>query len=135
MRRERGVSLLLEAMFGFGLFAVAILVVFALLPSSYQSATTAKNLTLANGIAQEVLERERIQPFPDVISKGRVLFLSAPVSTIDGRVSQVTFNVEVIVSNDPLPGLPLRKHLLVRVDWSDARVLHTVELETYVIET
>lgn len=133
MGSNRGVSLLLEAVIGFGIFATALLVIFALFPSTYQSTTLAKNLTIANGIAQEVMEQERAQPFINVVSKPRVPF-PAPASVIDGTVSNVNFNVEVVVLNDPLPTVPFRKHLAVRVDWADSRIVHEVVLETYVTE-
>ncbi len=133
MGSKRGVSLLLEAVLGFGIFASALLVIFALFPSTYQSTTLAKNLTIANGIAQEVMEQERSQPFLNIVSKPRVPF-PAPASVIDGVVSNVDFNVEVTVLNDPLPTVPFRKHLVVRVDWADARIVHEVVLETYAVE-
>ena len=134
MRYQRGVSLLLEAVFGFGLFAAAMLVVFGLFPSAHNSASLAKNLTVANGIAQEVIEQERAQPYASIASQPRAPFPAAPTSTIDGTLSTVTFNVEVIVTVDPIPDAPDRKRILVRVDWSDARVLHAVELETHAVQ-
>lgn len=135
MGSRRGVSLLLEAVFGFGLFAVAILVVFGLFPSSYQSTALAKNVTVANGIAQEVIEAERAKPYASIASQARAPFPTPPVSTIDGTVSNVTYNVEVVVTPDPVPpNIPDRKRILVRVDWDSGRVDYSVELETYAVD-
>ncbi len=134
MGSNRGVSLLLEAVFGFGLFAMAILVVFGLFPSTHNSTTLAKNLTLANGICQEIIEQQRALPYASIASVARAPFVGAPISTIDGNQSRVTFNVEIIVTVDPLAGVPDRKRILVRVDWADARIVHKVELETYAVE-
>ncbi|MGE0491785.1 MAG: type II secretion system protein J [Vulcanimicrobiota bacterium] len=134
-RSERGVSLLLEAVFGLTLFALAMLFVFALFPATRRSAEMARERDVANNLARDYLERERALPYDDV---GNITPAAttppeqiAIPTTFDGVSSQTNYDVEVIVTE---PEVDKRKVVRVVVRWLSSGIEHSVSLETYKVK-
>ncbi|MBI3927516.1 MAG: hypothetical protein HY319_18400, partial [Armatimonadetes bacterium] len=95
-RRLRGVSLLLEILFGLGLFAIAFILVFSLFPTSHHSLTQAKNYALANAAAQEYIAKEKVKDYQAILDASPTLGLVETRSaTINGVAVNTTFNVDV----------------------------------------
>ncbi|MGE0494784.1 MAG: hypothetical protein AB7S38_36575 [Vulcanimicrobiota bacterium] len=132
----RGVSLLLEVLFGFGLFAVALLLVFGLFPTSHRATTSTKNLAIASDLAREFMEQELANDFGSIASRPPV-DIPVPV-TVNGVASQTTFTVGVDVFPEA-PGAPPnnfeRKRVLVTVTWPEGTgAIRSTRLESYAIQ-
>ncbi|MEW6278922.1 MAG: type II secretion system protein [Candidatus Eremiobacterota bacterium] len=130
MRRNRGLSLLLETVVGIGIFSVSLLLVFALFPSFHRSMTQAKNVSVATHLAREILEQERsksyatIGPMPPTPIRRACVINGVPVDT--------PFQVDMTCTT--IPGPPEYKVLVVTVRWTEAAIDRSVALETYVYD-
>lgn len=122
-------SLLLEAVFGLGLVAVAILLVFGLFPTSQRSTVTAKNMATATNLARQELERQLLLPYGAVVDAAPVP-LPVMTSTVNGVTSDTQFQLEVkteeFVANE-------RKGVLVVVSWDESDRHREVRLEGLVV--
>lgn len=65
-RARRGVQLLLEVLFGMGLFAVAILLIISYLPISDRAAVTTDQLSQATNLARSLLDTSLDQDYHQV---------------------------------------------------------------------
>ncbi|MCA9794676.1 MAG: hypothetical protein KC910_22870 [Candidatus Eremiobacteraeota bacterium] len=122
-------SLLLEAVFGLGLVAVAVLLVFGLFPTSQRSTTTAKNMATATNLARQELERQLLLPYASVVDAPPVP-LPAITGTVNGVSSDTQFQLEVkteeYAANE-------RKGVLVVVSWDESGRHREARLEGLVV--
>ncbi|MCA9796817.1 MAG: hypothetical protein KC910_33635 [Candidatus Eremiobacteraeota bacterium] len=129
-------SLLLEVLFGFGLFATALLLVFGLFPTSHRATTSTKNLAIASDLAREFMEQELANDF-STISTRPAVDIPVPV-TVNGVSSQTTFTVVVEVFPEAAGAAPdnfERKRVLVTVTWPEGTgATRTTRLESYAIQ-
>lgn len=129
MRSERGVSLLLEAVLGIGIFAVSLLLVFGIFPSSQRSVTQAKDLAVAHNLAREFLEEELAKAYVDVAASGPT---PLPISTtVNGETTTTQFEVTVQVTEE-VPNR--RKAVTVLVNWDFGEIRREVRLEGYAVD-
>lgn len=127
---RRGVALLLEAIFGLGLFAVALVVSMGLILVVNRGSNAAREYELAEQVGRQYLELYLEQcrgagPPPPTAS------FPAPVSYYNGR-SLHTLNL-VVNASLTLPSPPLHpyKDVLVNVTW-DTGMPRQVLLEGYI---
>jgi len=123
--------MLLETMLGFGLFSLALLFVFSLFPVAQQSSTQARDLSLATGLARDLLEEKRALTFddPGLVSSSPVLI---PVDAeVNGVRTTLVFERRLEVTPLPTPRQDL-KSVVVYVDWKYQEIPRSVQLETFV---
>lgn len=119
--KRKGLSLLLEIVFGLALILMVILVVASLFPSSYQASLQSARMNCAVKVAQEVLERQKRLDDPGPIPKATVEY---PIA-VQGRpvTCQLVYSVEK--ESGPSASPVLWK---VRVEWENAGKTRQVEL-------
>lgn len=133
---RRGLSLLLEVIFGLGLFAASMLLVFAVFPTSHRAITSTKNLAVATDLAREFMEQELAKSYGTITDADPVAF-PIPV-TVNGVVTSTEFDPLVEVFAE-LPGAApndfARKRVVVTVGWVEGNGAdRSVVLESYAIE-
>ncbi|MEW6279619.1 MAG: hypothetical protein AB1758_13405 [Candidatus Eremiobacterota bacterium] len=120
-------------MFGIGLFAVSLLLLFGLFPTAHRSATLAKNVSMATTLARETMEEQVLaQTFDSIAATGGpvpvVLASSSVVRGVD--VQDVdNFTYEIVL---PPTGDAELKHVVVLVRWQEGATTHVLRLQTYV---
>ncbi|MCA9796480.1 MAG: hypothetical protein KC910_31950 [Candidatus Eremiobacteraeota bacterium] len=129
-RSDRGISLLLEIVFGLGIFAVALLLVFGVFVTTRRSSTQARNYSLALHEARNTLEQEASKAYASVVAIPAPGNLVTVPTLVNGQPGKVVFNVTTEV-NETIPGE--RKEVRVTVAWSEEGIDRKVELETYVV--
>ncbi|GMU54124.1 MAG: hypothetical protein AMXMBFR33_32700 [Candidatus Xenobia bacterium] len=128
--------MLLETIFGIGLFSVSILLLFSIFPTAHRSATQAKNMSIASNLCREILEEQvRARPFATIVSITPEV--PVPLGTVGARVQGVDtvqdFRYEVLVDSEPTPS-PNLKHVLAIVRWDEGVIRRQVRMETYVAD-
>ncbi len=130
---QAGVSLLLEVLFGLGLFGAVLLIVFGLFPTTHRSITQARRVTEANNLAREYLEVERAKPFQDPAPGSFTAGFPTVRSRVDGNEVSNTYNVTVAVTNVGTPASDdERQSIVVSVAWNEGPVNRTVRAEAMV---
>lgn len=127
---SRGVSLLLEALLGLGIFAVSILVVLALIPGGHDSLNKGKNRMLATVICRDVLDQRKARAYDAIVTEAPFPLVRG--TRIDGNDVNSEFTVTVSVA--PLTAAPYEsKDLLVGVEWTESESTRRVQIETIVV--
>ncbi|MBI3925355.1 MAG: hypothetical protein HY319_07450 [Armatimonadetes bacterium] len=129
--RSRGISLLLEVVFGIGLFAASLLLIFGVLPTSHRALTQAKNLALANGIARELLEQELARDFDTIDSSAGIPYPRQVIVNGVQATTQFTGAVAVTVL-DTAPPFD-RKRVVATVMWTEGPIRRQVRLESHAV--
>jgi hypothetical protein len=121
MVKRKGLSLLLEIVFGLALILMVILVVASLFPSSYQASLQSARMNCAVKVAQEVLERQKRLDDPGPIPKARVEY---PI-TVQGRpvTCQLFYSVDRESTTNAFPVL-----WKVKVEWENAGKTREISL-------
>ena len=122
--------MLLEIVFGLGIFAVALLLVFGVFVTTRRSSTQARNYSLALHEARNTLEQEASKAYASVVAIPAPGNLVTVPTLVNGQPGKVVFNVTTEV-NETIPGE--RKEVRVTVVWSEEGIDRKVELETYVV--
>jgi len=121
-------SLLLETMVGLGIFAVVILILFAVFAAVGRSNSQAREHTMARNLTREALERECSRPYALVVDvPGQVVVGNF---TSNGVVSSTEFLVEVKVT-ELVPNE--RKSVVARTTWRFGNISRQVQLESFVV--
>lgn len=135
MRCERGVTLLLEVVFGIALFSIALLFLFGIFPNAQRSMTLSRNVGIAQNLAREYIEIERALPYADVGNVSPAATSPPEVvpitSTVNGVTSTTDFRVTLNVV-ETIAGK--RKVITATVEWdygTGAGQTRNVTLETY----
>jgi hypothetical protein len=125
----RGVSLLLEVIFGLGLFSVSLLMLFGIFPTSHRAVTQAKNVSLATNLARELLEGELVKGFANagVPVAGTVIIPKSGL--VNGE--PVTTNFDCTVTVTPHPVEANVKVVVSRVAWREGPIQRDVTLQSY----
>lgn len=128
--KKRGMSLLLEAVFGLGLFSVSLLLLFGIFPTSHRAVTQAKNVSLATNLARELLEGELVKGYANagVPAAGTVIIPRSGL--VNGQPVTTNFNCTVTVT--PHPTEANVKVVVSRVDWMEGPIQRDVTLQSYV---
>lgn len=141
LQGRRGLSLLLEVIFGIGIFSVCMLMVFSLFPTSHRSLTQAKNYGFAGNLARQIMEQERALGYDGLPLGPGPIDLIYGTATVDGTTATTTFNHQRTVAQlttSAAEGYD-SKGLAVRVWWVDGRagvasfLEREVTLETIVV--
>lgn len=138
---RRAISLLLEVLFGVGLFATAMLLIFGVFPTSQRSLAGAKNLMVANDLARMIMEQKKVQAetaatradWQAVVDEGPIP-VTVPV-VVNGVASETTFNWDlavVDVNDKTVSGNLDRKRLTVTISWQEGARFRSTVLETFV---
>ena len=142
LKRTRG-ALLLEALFGLGLFMTCLLFTFAIFPSSQKALGSSKNYAVAVNLARERMDIERSRayddpPIPAGATAINVTFQSGyneNVSALDQNdATRVTFQQFVVNASKTVLDEKTndeRKSIVVRVEWDEGPIKRNVQLETY----
>lgn len=133
-RCSSGVSLLLEVLFGLGLFGGVMLIVFGLFPTTHRSITQARRITEATNLANEFMETERtvggtgfIDPVPGPVSQ--LITLGA---SVDGKPISNTYNITVSRATSAAGADDERQSIVVNVTWNEGPTNRTVSAEAVV---
>lgn len=128
--RRKGVSLLLECVFGLGIFVVSLLLLFSVFPTAQRSSQQARELSQGSWIARDLME--------GVLARGYDLAVShAPTvlprqSFVNGvqLTTDYTYRVEVAPQ-----GTANVKNVVVTVDWpSSSLPRQALKLQSYVAD-
>lgn len=128
--KDRGVALLLEAVFGLGLFAVALVVSLGLILVVGKGSTAAREYELAEQVGRQYLEfyleqyRNPALPVPQTVAP----FPAVVPYHNGGSTYQINFSVNASIS---IPTGKPYKDVLVNVTW-DTGMARQVLLEGYV---
>lgn len=139
-RSNAGTSLLLEVLFGMGLFGGVVLIVFGLFPTTHRSLTQSRRTAEAYNLARWVAERERglaIQPSGPPDPAPELLYpnpagADAGSTVVDGQAVQNAYNVTVVRRTINTPsGTPAdeRQALTVTVRWEEGTLQRQQQLE------
>lgn len=127
----RGVSLL-EALVGLAIFSTVFVLMLSLFPIGANSVRLARETNLATQVAEVRLEQVRAETFDSIVAPPAD---SVTLTTVnDGHASRLTFNRQVLVTDQPASS-PSVKNILVTVSWTSHSVLHSLRLETDVART
>lgn len=124
--RKRGVSLLLESLFGIGLFGLSLLFAMAIFPTGQRAVVQGKNYSLANGLARELMEELKSADFAAVSDDQ---YFVPRMTEVNGVAANVTFTVDIDETTQGSPPNE-RKDVLVRVSWQEGGLVRRVQLET-----
>lgn len=128
-RTSLGVSLLLEALLGLGIFSISILVILALIPGGHDSLNKGKNRMLATVICRDILDQRKSRDYDSILTE-------APFPVVRGtRIdnNEVSTDFTVTVTTLPLTPAPNESQsLLVSVEWTESNSVRRVQLETIV---
>lgn len=133
--RERGVSLLLEAALGLGIFTVALLMLFAVFPLAHRSLTQARNHEIATNLAKDFLEQELRKDYDSVQNLASPIQVIVP-ATSDGVNVSLRFNISIEVdevATSP-PDLYSRKNVVIRASYLEGLREGKVTLETAIFK-
>ncbi len=125
---RQGVSLLLEVVFGLGLFAISVLLLFGIFPNSHRATTQAKNTSLATNLARELLESDISRGY-DNVPLGTTNNVVPVASIVNGTPVTVNFNTTVAVTAHAQPEIRV---VTVTVAWSEGPINRQVRLVGYV---
>jgi len=121
--------LLLECIFGLGLFGMAFLVVMGVFGSIARTNSQSRQYSMAHQLARSVLEAEIHKPYGSVVNVAPTL---VPQSfEANGNVGTLEFTAEFrVFAPDIEPGRC--KHVAAVVSWEDGNTPRQVVLDTYV---
>lgn len=136
-RARAGVSLLLEALLGIGLFGTVMLVVFSLFPSTHASLAQARRYTEAVNLAREHADLVRALGFPTGAPPVPALpqyvpSMPVPVSVVvDGQPSETLYQVAV---NRTMAGTAPDDLCLINVtvSWDEGTGIGTIRRQVQV---
>lgn len=130
----------MEVLFGLGLFAMAILLVFGVFPTANRSLAAAKNLAVANDLARLTMEQALARAEGagtraewDLLTSEIPAPITVPV-VVNGVAASTLFNprLDVTVQNSKPGDLYDRKLLVVTVNWEEGPITRSTVMETYV---
>ncbi|MBI3926963.1 MAG: hypothetical protein HY319_15615 [Armatimonadetes bacterium] len=127
----QGVSLLLEVVFGMGIFSACLLLIFGVFPTSHRALTQAKNLALANSIARDLLEQELAEDFDSIEDAPAAPYPRQTLVNGVTATTQFSGSIEVTVL-DTAPPYD-RKQVVATVSWVEGPILRKVELESHAV--
>lgn len=130
-RRFRG-ALLLEALLGLGIFAVALLLSFGVFPNSQRATTVSRNYVLANSIARDFLDRELLKDYDSVAASGPTPVTREVVS--DGVSRMLDFEHEIVVDLVDAGTADERKNVRSIVRWNEGPFQREVFYECWAAE-
>ncbi|GMU55768.1 MAG: hypothetical protein AMXMBFR33_49140 [Candidatus Xenobia bacterium] len=122
-------SMLLEIIFGLGIFCISLLLLFGIFPTTHRATTQAKNVSVATNLAREYLERAMALGFANATS------FVPPAVTVPGQVNGVavntTFQGQVTVTPQ---GWPNVNNVVSEVRWREGPIQRSVRLQSYVAD-
>jgi len=132
-RSQSGVSLLLEALLGIGIFGAVMLVVFSLFPSTHASLSQARRYTEAVNLAREHADLVRAMGYPTGAPPVPAIPpVPVPISVVvDGKPSETLYQVTV---DRTLAGTPPDDLCLINVtvSWDEGTGIGTIKRQVQV---
>lgn len=127
--------MVLEVVVGFGIFTIALLLIFGLFTTSRKATTTSKNLAVAVDLASQVMETELALGYAAVDSRDPQVI---PLTTlVDGSPVTIEYVSEVTVTTVPSGSTFSFEHkrVVVTISWSEVTgMTRQTVLETYVVD-
>lgn len=120
--------MLLETVLGLGIFAVCLLMLFSIFPTSHRSTTQAKNVSLATNLARERLEWQLALGHDDAASVPPTVIPKG--CRINGEDTQVEFVCTVTVTD--VASMPGVRNVVSLVEWKEGPINRRVDLQSYV---
>ncbi len=121
--------MLLEIIFGLGIFCISLLLLFGIFPTSHRATTQAKNVSVATNLAREYLERAMALGYANAST------FTPPAVTVPSMVNGVavntTFQGQVTVSPQ---GWPSVNDVVSEVTWREGPIQRSVKLQSYVAD-
>lgn len=130
-RRISGVALLLEAIIGIGLFAMAAIMLLGILTAVSQASVQAREMSLALQIARDEITKVRSRSF-DVLGSAIPNAVVTVESTQAGTRSLTDFTVATTITPLGVGATITERTLVVRVSWKRGEVVRDVALESRV---
>ncbi|MCE7872909.1 hypothetical protein DYH09_21365 [bacterium CPR1] len=122
-------SMLLEIIFGLGLFCVSLLLLFGIFPTSHRATTQAKNVLVATNLAREHLETTMARGYANAANWGPQA--TTVLGEVNGVAVSTTFTCQVTVAAQGWPGV---NNVVSEVSWTEGSIARSVRLQSYVAD-